>query len=169
MADDPQNGKRETAVSIQPEGPDRDDIRALLQASADYSASLYPSESNHIADEGRLAEDDAVLLIARDADGKALGCGALIGLGSAEVELKRMWIEPEARGLGLARLLVAALESEADRVGAKVIQLETGIHQPAAIALYKSSGYVERGPFGKYETDPLSIFMEKPVHAATVS
>ena len=161
MTKPPSDTRKETAIDIRTEAPDREDIRALLQASADYSASLYPAESNHIADEGRLAAEDAVLLVARTLEGTALGCGAVIGLGLSSVELKRMWIEPEARGAGLGRRLMFALESIAHMSGAEVVRLETGIHQPAAIALYRSSGYVERGPFGDYETDPLSVFMEK--------
>jgi putative acetyltransferase len=43
----------------------------------------------------------------------------------------------------------------------RVVRLETGVRQPAALALYRSHGYVERGPFGSYAADPLSTFFEK--------
>lgn len=42
-----------------------------------------------------------------------------------------------------------------------MIRLETGVYQPEALALYGRAGYVERGPFGDYVADPLSVFMEK--------
>jgi putative acetyltransferase len=43
------------------------------------------------------------------------------------------------------------------------LRLETGIHQPEALGLYRAAGFVERGPFGPYRPDPLSVFMEKPL------
>ena len=54
-----------------------------------------------------------------------------------------------------------SLEREAASVGVTRMQLETGIRQPEAIALYRTFGYGERGPFGAYQPDPLSLFMEK--------
>jgi putative acetyltransferase len=54
-----------------------------------------------------------------------------------------------------------ALEREAASLGVTLMQLETGIKQPEAIALYRKFGYAERGPFGNYQPDPLSLFMEK--------
>lgn len=74
-----------------------------------------------------------------------------------------MFVDPEARGLKVGRRLLAAMEAKAERRGLTAIRLETGIHQPEAIGLYKSSGYVERPPFGSYLADPLSLFMEKRV------
>ncbi len=56
---------------------------------------------------------------------------------------------------------MAALEREAAKLGVTLMQLETGIKQPEAIALYRKLGYAERGPFGTYQPDPLSLFMEK--------
>ena len=54
-----------------------------------------------------------------------------------------------------------ALERAAEAEGVTLMQLETGIKQPEAIALYRKLGYIERGPFGSYQPDPLSLFMEK--------
>jgi putative acetyltransferase len=47
--------------------------------------------------------------------------------------------------------------------GAAVLRLETGAGSHAALALYRAAGFVERGPFGAYRPDPLSVFMEKPI------
>ena len=58
-------------------------------------------------------------------------------------ELKRMYVDPSARGAGLARRLVARLESEATALGATVVRLDTGRDMAPAIALYRSSGYRE--------------------------
>jgi putative acetyltransferase len=72
-----------------------------------------------------------------------------------------VFVDPAARGKGVARAIMDALEREAMSLGVTLIQLETGIKQAEAIALYLKSGYTERGPFGSYQPDPLSLFMEK--------
>ena len=64
-------------------------------------------------------------------------------------ELKRMWVASSARGLGLGRRLLAELESEAFRHGAKTIRLETNRALSEAIALYRSSGYREVDAFNE--------------------
>lgn len=72
------------------------------------------------------------------------------------VEVKRMYVVPEARGLGYARQLLAHLELTAQAAGAASIVLETGLRQPEAIALYESSGYRAVAGFGHYADSPLS-------------
>ena len=76
-------------------------------------------------------------------DVKALGS-------SHTAEIKRMYVDPAARGLGLARALLAHLERTAAEAGAAVAILETGTRQPEALALYASSGYLEVPKFGFY-------------------
>ena len=67
-----------------------------------------------------------------------------------------MYVVPHARGRGLARLMLAHLESTARDAGADAMVLETGIVQPEAIALYVSSGYTPIPGFGFYRDSPLS-------------
>ena len=76
-------------------------------------------------------------------------------------EVKRMFVLPAARGLKLGQRILDRLEEQARREGITCVRLETGIHQAAALALYRGAGYVEREPFGEYQPDPLSVFMEK--------
>jgi putative acetyltransferase len=76
-------------------------------------------------------------------------------------ELKSMWVDPYCRGAGLGRLLLAAVEAAARRQGLAILRLETGIHQPEALGLYRAQGFREIGPFGSYRSDPLSVFMAK--------
>jgi putative acetyltransferase len=59
--------------------------------------------------------------------------------------------------------LLEHLEGHGRDAGLSAIRLETGIYQPEAIGLYKAAGYVEIGPFGSYQPDPLSLFMEKAI------
>lgn len=86
------------------------------------------------------------LLLAR-LNGAPIGCGALKFHPGEPAELKRMWVAPEARGLGLGRRLLAELESHARSCGAAVVRLETNRSLSEAIALYRSSGYCEVSPF----------------------
>ncbi|WP_139977741.1 GNAT family N-acetyltransferase [Nocardioides litoris] len=71
-------------------------------------------------------------------------------------EVKRMYVVPEARGRGLARVVLAHLEASAAAAGIEALVLETGLRQPEAIALYESSGYVPVPGFGHYTGSPLS-------------
>jgi DNA-binding MarR family transcriptional regulator len=81
--------------------------------------------------------------------GNAIGCGAVKLHGTEPCEIKRMWVDPSARGLGLGRRLLGELESLASEAGARLAHIETSDHLPEAIALYRSSGYVEVAPFNE--------------------
>jgi putative acetyltransferase len=99
--------------------------------------------------------------VARAAD-RAVGCGALRFIDDDTVELKRMFVVPEWRGLGFSRAILGELEREAAGLGAKRVCLETGIRQTAAIALYEKSGFSRAALFGDYVNSPLtSLCMEK--------
>ena len=77
-------------------------------------------------------------------------------------ELKRMFVSPEARGLKLGRRLLERIEEEARGEGLGCMRLETGIHQPEALGLYRSTGLRGSGtPSATTARDPLSVFMEK--------
>jgi GNAT superfamily N-acetyltransferase len=96
------------------------------------------------------AADLSLILLARDDAGAVLGCGALRRLGPDTAELKRMYVVPAARGCGVSKVVLAALEGAALERGWTTLRLETGPRQPEAIALYCGAGYREIGPFGAY-------------------
>jgi GNAT superfamily N-acetyltransferase len=90
-------------------------------------------------------------------DGRAVMTGAwrfrddVSRLGSSTpAEVKRMYVAPEARRRGLARVMLTHLEATAGAAGADVMILETGAAQPEAMALYEACGYVRVEPFGHY-------------------
>lgn len=149
-------------VTIAEEPPRQPAVLRLLEMSDAYAASLYPAESNHLVDLPQLELSTVSFFVARR-DSEIVGCCALVEAGDGTAEIKRMFVDPEARGLKIGRLLISALEGKAEKLGLTAVRLETGIHQPEAIGLYKASGYVERAPFGSYQPDPLSLFMEKRV------
>ena len=78
-------------------------------------------------------------------------------------EIKRMYVGPGARRRGLARVVLAHLEQTAHVAGADLMVLETGIEQPEAIALYKSSGYQPVEGFGHYKWSPKVRYFGKPL------
>jgi GNAT superfamily N-acetyltransferase len=75
--------------------------------------------------------------------GEAVGCGAVKHHANRPAEIKRMWIAPNARGLGLGRRLLERLEACAMAGGARVAHIETSAVLPEALSLYRSSGWVE--------------------------
>jgi DNA-binding MarR family transcriptional regulator len=79
--------------------------------------------------------------------GDAVGCGGVKHHPGAPSEIKRMWVAENARGLGIARRLLAELEADAVRSGAPVASIETSATLFEAIALYRSVGYVEVAAF----------------------
>lgn len=141
--------------------PDEPGVVKLLAASKAYSQSLYPADSIHMLNVSELRKPHVHFFVAKSMQGKVLGCGALVLGHDAHAELKQLFVFPENRGKGFGAAILKRLESEAQAAGVRVIQLETGIYQPEAIALYHQFGYHDREPFGTYRPDPLSVFMEK--------
>ncbi|MGA7986987.1 MAG: helix-turn-helix domain-containing GNAT family N-acetyltransferase [Candidatus Dormiibacterota bacterium] len=79
--------------------------------------------------------------------GNPVGCGALKFHGNEPAELKRMWVDVSARGLGIGRRLLALLEAQAAQRGVTLIRLETNESLVEAVALYRSAGYAEVAAF----------------------
>ena len=149
-----------TTVRVFLESPDQPQVIALINELDAYQDTLYPPESRHSLDLNSLKQANVVFAVARGVSGRAVGCGAVV-LNSAHGEVKRMYVLPECRGQGVARKILAALESAAHARGCEELMLETGPYQPAALALYERAGYMRRGPFGTHTDDPLSVFMQK--------
>jgi GNAT superfamily N-acetyltransferase len=99
-------------------------------------------------------------------DGWPVGCGALRPLpaaGARAAEIKRMYTSPSARRRGVSRAVLARLESEAVRLGYRRLQLETGLRQPEAMALYETSGYHRIPNYGMYAASELSACFAKDI------
>ncbi len=146
------------AIALEPaRGPD---VEALVGELDAYLRGLYPPESNHGLDLAALLRPGVRFAVARR-EGQALGCGALVLRGDGTAELKRMYVRPAARGLGLGRRLLDFLEETARQAGCTAMRLETGVAQPEALGLYRAAGYREIGAFPPYAADPNSLFMER--------
>jgi len=151
------------ALVIRAGDPAEPAARALIAALDAQMQALYPAESNHLLDIDALRAPAVTFLVA-ELEGDVCGCAAFVRC-HGYVELKRMVVAPQARGRGIARALVGALESRAWAEGFRTARIETGIHQPEALALYDRTGYQVRDAFGDYAQDPLSVFMEKTLVA----
>jgi len=81
--------------------------------------------------------------------------------GTRPAEIKRMFVRERARGRGLGRRVLAELERTARAAGVDWLVLETGDQQPEAIALYRSAGYADVGPFGLYADEDGSVYLGK--------
>ncbi len=93
-----------------------------------------------------MVEPEGLLLVARLAD-EPIGCGALHFFPDGVADVKRMWVSPDARGLGLGRRLLTELEDEARAHGVTLLRLETNRSLVEAIALYRAAGFTEVDPF----------------------
>ncbi len=93
------------------------------------------------------------------AGGLPVGCVGLKGNGGPVAEIKRLWIDPGARGLGLAQRLMQAAETAARDLGIRTLRLDTNSALPEALALYRKAGWVE---IDRFNDDPyLDHFFEK--------
>ncbi len=133
--------------------------RALIEESRALMASLYQADDNHALPVDALAERPVRFFAASDGSG-VLGTGAFRpedGYG----EVKAMFTARAARGRGVARAILHRIEAEARALGLGYLRLETGPELEAAVALYRSEGFVDCAAFGDYPSCGGSLFMEK--------
>ncbi len=154
-------------VTIQRERPDHPQVVAALAALDDYLASLYPPEANHLLDVQALLAPQVRFFTARAGE-SLLGTAAVRLMpgepatgGAPYGEVKRMYVDPAARGRRLGAALLQRLEQQLREEDVALALLETGAEQHAAVRLYEAAGYARRGPFGGYPDNGLSLFLGK--------
>ena len=135
-----------SAIEIGVRDPQDPAARACLRAYEEELARRFdggfdPARSISAAD--REMTPPAGLFLVAMLHGEPAGCGALKFHPGAPAEVKRMWVSPSVRGLGLGRRLLASLEAQAAGHGARVLRLETNGALTEAVALYRSAGYGE--------------------------
>jgi ribosomal protein S18 acetylase RimI-like enzyme len=128
--------------------PRQPDAQYCLQSYFDELGERFDFDHTRSisADDAELTLPAGLLLVAT-LHSEPVGCGALKLHGEEPAELKRMWVSPDARGLGLGRRLLSELEREAAARGATVVRLETNRNLVEAIGLYRAAGYVEVAAF----------------------
>ena len=148
-------------IEIIPVTTPDDGILEMVEKLDALMNGLYPPESTHLTPPEELSAG-ANRFFAVKVDGKLMGCGGFRVVGRNYAEIKRMYVDPSARGLGLAKALLNRLESESRLLGVLEMKLETGIFQPEAIGLFERCGYTQCPVFGDYpKNDPYSYFMRK--------
>lgn len=150
------------AVIISPERPDTTDAIQLIEDLEVELAGNYPPESRHGYSVDKLLKLKVAFFVTRVNENPA-GCGGIQLFGTEYGELKRMYVRPAFRGLGLAKLMLEQLTNHAREHGVHLLRLETGIDQHNAIALYEKWGFHKISPFGEYKPDPLALFYEKQI------
>jgi putative acetyltransferase len=148
--------------SIAAESFDSDDARRLIAALDAHLARFYPPEQRfgpNLKAE-HLESGRGTFLVARHGD-RAIGCGAIRLLDERTAEVKRMYVEPNQQGKGIGWALLTNLEAAAREVGVRRLVLETGVHQDAAISLYRRAGFNQIECWGEYASSPSSVCFEK--------
>jgi putative acetyltransferase len=139
--------------------PASPDMLPLIEQSDGYLSELYPTGNIQPVSLEALQRPNVTFLAAR-VDGTPVACGACIDEGDY-VEVKRMYVLPACRGLGLGKQLLEAMERQIRRHGGTLVRLETGTAQAEALELYERAGYRRCPPFGDHHTNPRSVCMEK--------
>jgi GNAT superfamily N-acetyltransferase len=141
-----------------PDGP----VGALLvRRLVDEMESLYPELGAVGSVEPAEFEPPDGAFVVAWVGGRPAGCGGIRRLVPGVAEVKRMYVEPWARGRGHSRRILAALEEAALRAGYSAVRLETGTRQPEAVGLYESSGYRRIPCYGEYAGAAHSVCFEK--------
>jgi putative acetyltransferase len=152
--------RRPEAAQLALERPDSADAAGLIEELEAHLAARYPAESRHGYSVEKLLRQGVAFYVGR-VEGEAACCGGVQIYGAEYGELKRMYVRPRFRGLGLGRRLLERLAAHARERGVELLRLETGIHQAEAIRLYEAFGFRRRTAFGGYRDDPLSLYYEK--------
>ncbi|MEJ3651788.1 GNAT family N-acetyltransferase [Actinomycetes bacterium KLBMP 9759] len=151
-----------TTVQITTEPWDTPDGNHLRLAQRTELDARYGCD-DHEPGTAPSADDIARFLVARTAEGTPIGCGALRLLDDRRAEIKRMYVDPSARGTGVATAILTALENDARTLGLTELVLETGDAQPDAIRFYEREGYTRIPNFGAYIGSTISICYAKPL------
>jgi ribosomal protein S18 acetylase RimI-like enzyme len=147
-------------VRIEPTDARGPEAAELIGRLARELGALYCDDGSGNFSPADVGVPGSAFLVAR-LRGRPVGCGAFRPMEPGVAEIKRMYVAPDVRGLGLGQRLLAELEVHARRAGYAAVRLETGVHQAAALRLYESAGYRRIANYGIYRDNPLSVCFEK--------
>ena len=136
-------------------------VSLIGRLDAELSA-MYPEPgANHFTLTGEQVTDGQGGFFVAHLDGVAAGCGAYRMIEPGTAEIKRMFVDPEARGAKVGAALLDSLEAAAVADGAARIVLETGTRQTAALGLYERFGFAPVPAWGEYRDSPTSVCLGK--------
>ena len=148
-----------TMITVERTDPHDPQATALLQASHALMQSLFPPEDNAYLSIDQLCAKHVHFFAARRGS-VVLGTGAL-SVKDGYGEIKSMFVDPTARGQGVADAILRSLEDIAREMGLTEMKLETGNILHAALRFYERHGFLVGGPFGYYTANTSSIYMKK--------
>jgi putative acetyltransferase len=156
------------AIRVSIETPLQDDVRELVEHLNAHMLPLSPLEFQFKMTVEQMAEPETTVFVARDEDGKAVGCGALKMHEDGTGELKRMFTRPEVRGKRVGSALVDAIVglANAKNVSRLVLETGTGPGFAGACRLYENSGFTRCGVVLDYPDSEYSAFFEKRLSEA---
>ena len=147
-----------TILEVRPNSADA--VLLIGELDTHLLAHPYTPESRHAFSVDKLLREAVVFFITHY-DGQLAGCGGIKIFPKEYGEVKRMWVRPQFRGLGLGKAMLNHLADYARSQKLNLLRLETGIYEVEAIGLYERFGFQRRSPFGEYKVDPLSVYFEK--------
>jgi GNAT superfamily N-acetyltransferase len=135
-------------------------LRLIRELTVELS-SLYEDDGGANSFDPHKPGDRRSAFVVARLDGRAIGCGAIRPFTTETAEVKRMYVAPEVRKVGIGARILSKLESVAKELGYQRLRLETGLKQPGAIALYEAAGFSKVKCHGEYANNPMSICFEK--------
>jgi putative acetyltransferase len=151
-------------ITIDPEDPRSAEAQQLLSAFIEEVRKRYdepPADVGYF-DPQLVSAPRSVFLVVRS-DGKAIGCGALVPMEEKIAEIKRMFVLPSERRLGIANRILDELERFANEFEYDALRLETGVKQPESIALYGKDGFYRVPNFPPFVNDATAVCFEKRI------
>ena len=157
------------AITIAPETPLQDEVRALIRELNAHLSALSPPEFCFQMTAEQIAETATTLFVARDANGRAVAMGALKRHGDGLGEVKRMYTLPHLRGQHVGRAILKRIEDLARSEGFTRLVLETGIERTHGESwrLYQRNGFVRCRVFLDYPDSGWNAFFEKKLASAS--
>ncbi len=150
-------------ISVSAEDPAGTDAIALVAELSAVLTAITGASGQASFDVSDVRGSRACFALARDAHGRALGCGALRPLDADSAEVKRMFARPGTRGVGSA--VLRFLEAEAARLGYVALRLSTRHVNQRAVAFYERQGYRRIPGYGRYAGSEVSACFEKALPA----
>jgi GNAT superfamily N-acetyltransferase len=154
-------------IDISRADPGAADARRLMDELSTALAAITGDSGRASFDPADVRGDRGCFAIARDADGRALGCGAFRPLDDSVAEIKRMFARPGTSGVGGA--VLRFLELEAARLGFATLWLETRRVNTRALAFYERHGYARIANYGKYAGNDEAACLAKALAAGAAA
>lgn len=155
---------RFTIVETNPDSPEA--VALINELDAYLNQLPYPERSRHAYSIDKLLREGVAFFVAHY-EGNSAACGGIKLFAAEYGEVKRMYVRPAYRGVGLGKAMLNHLAEYARERQVDLLRLETGIFQTEAIGLYDRYGFQRRPPFGEYLEDPMSVYFEKSIASPT--